>query len=64
MYLTLYIRYDKKGIKNPILSRNMELIDWLYRGKDRFVTDGILCTPCKDFLMELRPDRTLDKILT
>jgi predicted AAA+ superfamily ATPase len=36
----------------------------LYRGKDRFVTDGILCAPCKDFLMELRPDRTLDDILT
>jgi len=36
----------------------------LYRGKDRFVTDGILCAPCKDFLMGLRPDRTLDEILT
>ena len=36
----------------------------LYRGKDRFVTDGILCAPCKDFFMGLRPDRTLDEILT
>lgn len=35
----------------------------LYRGKDRFVTDGILCAPCKDLLMGLRPGRTLDEIL-
>jgi len=42
----------------------MEIIDWLYRGKDRFVTDGILCAPCKDFLTGLPPDRTLDDILS
>jgi hypothetical protein len=49
---------------SSILSRNMELIGWLYRGKDWFVTDRILCAPCKDFLMGFRPDRTLDEILT
>jgi hypothetical protein len=42
----------------------MEITDRLYRGKDRFVMNGILCAPCKDFLMGLRPDRTLDDILT
>ena len=36
----------------------------LYRGKDRFVKDGILCAPCVDFLLGLRPDQTLDKIFT
>jgi hypothetical protein len=64
MVLTAAIRYEKKGIKNSILSLNMEITDGLYRGKDRSVTDGILCGPCKDFLMGLRPDRTLDDILT
>jgi len=29
----------------------------LYRGKDRFVRDGITVMPCEDFLKELRPDR-------
>ncbi len=28
----------------------------LYRGKERFVRDGILCVPCEEFLLQLRPD--------
>jgi len=36
----------------------------LYRGKDRFVRNDILCVPCQEFLMGLRPDRSLDQILS
>ncbi len=36
----------------------------LYRGKDRFVREGILCVPCENFLKELRPDQTLDEIFS
>jgi predicted AAA+ superfamily ATPase len=36
----------------------------LYRGKDRFLTDEILCAPCENFLRRLRPDQTLDQIFT
>ena len=28
------------------------------------LTEGILCISCEDFLAKLRPDRTLDEILT
>lgn len=27
----------------------------LYRGQDRFQRDGVLCMPCEDFLLQLRP---------
>jgi predicted AAA+ superfamily ATPase len=37
---------------------------FLYRGKDRLLTDEILCVPCEDFLMGLRPDQVLDQIFT
>ena len=33
---------------------------YLYRGKDRLVRKGILCLPCQDFLLRLRPDRLID----
>ncbi|NWG02722.1 MAG: ATP-binding protein [Syntrophaceae bacterium] len=36
----------------------------LYRGKDRYLTDEILCVPCEDFLLRLRPDQSLDQIFT
>jgi predicted AAA+ superfamily ATPase len=36
----------------------------LYRGKDQFVKEDILCAPCENFLKGLRPDQTLDEILT
>jgi len=36
----------------------------LYRGKDRFLRNDILCVPCQEFLMGLRPDRSLDHILS
>lgn len=29
----------------------------LYRGSDRFMRDGILCLPCEEFLLALKPDR-------
>lgn len=29
----------------------------LYRGKDRFQRDGVLCLPCEEFLLGLVPDR-------
>ncbi len=29
----------------------------LYRGDDRLMRDGILCMPCEEFLLMLRPDR-------
>ncbi len=28
----------------------------LYRGKDRLKHDGVLCLPCEEFLLDLRPD--------
>jgi predicted AAA+ superfamily ATPase len=34
----------------------------MYRGKDRFVRDGILCMPCSEYLAALRPDKTLDEV--
>ena len=27
----------------------------LYRGKERFLRDGILCVPCEEFLLQLKP---------
>lgn len=33
---------------------------FLYRGQDRLVRDGILCVPVAEFLVQLRPDRSLD----
>ncbi len=32
----------------------------LYRGKDRLIKADILCLPCREFLMELRPGQWLD----
>ena len=32
----------------------------LYRGKDRLKKDGILCLPCKDFLVRLTPEKSLN----
>jgi predicted AAA+ superfamily ATPase len=29
----------------------------LYRGKDRLLQDGVLCIPCEEFLLALKPDR-------
>ncbi len=29
----------------------------LYRGDDRIKRDGVLCMPCEDFLLDLKPDR-------
>jgi predicted AAA+ superfamily ATPase len=34
----------------------------LYRGRDRMMTKGVLCLPCKDFLAALHPDRSLDEL--
>jgi len=34
----------------------------LYRGKERLLRDGVLCLPCEEFLMTLRPDQELPKI--
>ncbi|MEW6377613.1 MAG: AAA family ATPase [Thermodesulfobacteriota bacterium] len=34
---------------------------FLYRGKDRFMKEGILCLPCVEFLKELWPDRLVDQ---
>ena len=28
----------------------------LYRGRERFLRDGILCVPCEEFLLELKPN--------
>ena len=28
----------------------------LYRGRERFLRDGILCVPCAEFLLELKPN--------
>ncbi|MEA3132550.1 MAG: uncharacterized protein QOG17_396 [Gammaproteobacteria bacterium] len=28
----------------------------LYRGEDRIKRDGVLCMPCEEFLLALRPD--------
>jgi len=36
----------------------------LYRGKERLITEGIICAPCEDFLVKLRPDHGLDEIFT
>ena len=29
----------------------------LYRGSDRIKRDGVLCMPCEDFLLALKPGR-------
>jgi hypothetical protein len=29
----------------------------LYRGDDRIKREGVLCVPCEDFLLALKPDR-------
>ncbi|MBN1938790.1 MAG: ATP-binding protein, partial [Candidatus Aminicenantes bacterium] len=31
----------------------------LYRGRERFIRDGILCLPCAGFLVRLHPDRAI-----
>ena len=33
---------------------------FLYRGKERLSRHGILCLPCKEFLMQLRPSKPLE----
>lgn len=33
---------------------------FLYRGRERLLRDEIYCLPCRDFLIKLLPDRTLD----
>lgn len=30
---------------------------FLYRGKTRLVTEGILCIPCEEFLLQIHPDK-------
>ena len=34
----------------------------LYRGKDRLLKGDILCMPCEEFLVSLRPERGLDEL--
>ena len=36
----------------------------LYRGADRVKIKGILCMPCRDFLVALHPDRSLDALFS
>jgi predicted AAA+ superfamily ATPase len=44
-------RLKKFGDDFPESSR------WLvYRGKDRLLLDGILCVPCQEFLVQLKPN--------
>jgi hypothetical protein len=60
-----YFQFEAQyGNNRPIFSGPQIKLFLLYRGKDRFVKDGILCAPCVDFLLGLRPDQTLDKIFT
>jgi predicted AAA+ superfamily ATPase len=53
---------DLRGLRSFIQEYPRSKAFLLYRGKDRFVQDGVLCTPCSDFLVRLRPDQTLDEI--
>jgi len=55
---------DLRGLRSFQEEYPQSKLFLLYRGKDRFVKDGIFCTPCMDFLLGLRPDQTLDKIFT
>ncbi len=33
---------------------------FLYRGKERFLRQGILCVPCEEFLLQLTPGKSID----
>ena len=35
---------------------------FLYRGRERFLKNNILCLPCEEFLRQLHPDRKLTDI--
>ncbi len=35
----------------------------LYRGKDRLLKDEVLCLPCEEFLIALRPGMRIDENL-
>jgi predicted AAA+ superfamily ATPase len=47
---------DLQGLKNFGKDYPESSSVLLYRGSERFVRDGILCMPCEEFLMNLRPD--------
>lgn len=55
---------DLRGLRSFKEEYPRSKIFLLYRGKDRFVREGILCVPCENFLKELRPDQTLDEIFS
>jgi predicted AAA+ superfamily ATPase len=55
---------DLRGLRSFKTEYPRAKASLLYRGKDRLVTDGILCVPCRDFLAGLRPDQALDGIFT
>lgn len=47
---------DLRGLKN-FGEDFPESRRWLlYRGKERLLRDGILCVPCEEFLLQLKPD--------
>ena len=55
---------DLRGLRSFREEHPRAKVFLLYRGKDRLVTDRILCAPCRDFLTGLRPDQGLDEIFT
>ncbi|MDI7260968.1 MAG: AAA family ATPase [Thermodesulfobacteriota bacterium] len=55
---------DLRGLRSFKEEYPRSKIFLLYRGKDRFVREGILCVPCQNFFKDLRPDLTLDEIFS
>ncbi|MFA5263342.1 MAG: DUF4143 domain-containing protein [Opitutaceae bacterium] len=47
---------DLRGLKNFAEDYPQSRRILLYRGKERFKRDEILCVPCEEFLLSLRPD--------
>lgn len=55
---------DLRGLRSFKEEYPQSKVFLVYRGKDRFVRNGVLCLPCEEFLTRLRPDWSLDEALS
>lgn len=50
---------DTKPLEAFLVDYPMAQAILLYRGKEKIIQNGVLCLPCEDFLLKLKPDELL-----
>ena len=52
-------RGDVRALRTFVEDYPQARVCLLYRGKERLVIDGVVCVPCDEFLLGLRPDQSI-----